>query len=283
MKRATVTLPLGINVDLINLSVACTDAQLDAGACPAASRIGSVRADTPLLPTPLSGGAYLMQPKPGQLPGIALDLSLVRLRGSVSFTPQGRLTTQFDGIPDVPLSRLVLQLAGGPKAALRTSQDICSTNPVVDSTFVSQGDVSRSVSSAATVIGCKALKGSVKLKGVKRHRPAVTIDVTSMTPLKELRIGLPRPLKPAAAKQLRKHAKVTGDGRRLKSATVRWRKGRLVIGGLAGARRVHIVLGAGALRQRGTIKPGRTLRFPLTGVDTKGAAKSARLAAKAKR
>jgi hypothetical protein len=166
---------------------------------------------------------------------------------------------------------------------LSTAVDICRSTPTVDSTFVSQNDVSRTVSSRAVVRGCPSLKGSATLSGVKRKRPKLKLSVTSLAALRELRVGLPKQLRPAAAKRLRKRTRVTADGKRLKSATVRWSKGRLVIGKLRGARKVQVSLGAGALRQVGKLKAGRTLSFSIAGVDTKGAAKSAKVRTKAKR
>ena len=81
-------------------------------------------ANTPLLPAALGGGDYLTQgAKPGALPGIALDLGLIRLKGTVALGT--RVTTTFDGIPDVPLSKLTLSLSGGAKGALSTTKDLC--------------------------------------------------------------------------------------------------------------------------------------------------------------
>ncbi len=143
-KEAQVGFPagLGLNPSAANGLVACTDAQFGKGskakvACPPASKIGTVAIDTPPLPDgSLTGNVYVGQqksrdPASGEEYRILVDAESdrygisVRLIGQVSADPaNGQLTTRFSELPQVPFSKFVLKLDGGPKATL-TSPAIC--------------------------------------------------------------------------------------------------------------------------------------------------------------
>jgi hypothetical protein len=138
LKDADVTLPEGmtINPSAANGLAACTDAQLGKGttravACPAASAIGTVDFETPVLPAgSLKGTVYLGQPLSGDpTSGNEYRMFLVadsprygvsvRLVGNVVADPQtGRLTASFAGNPQVPVSLVRVTLRGGERAPL---------------------------------------------------------------------------------------------------------------------------------------------------------------------
>jgi hypothetical protein len=67
-RHVEVTMPDGLGANPADLARACPIAQLDANACPASAVVGSVRADTPLLPTPLQGPVLIVKPATGPLP-----------------------------------------------------------------------------------------------------------------------------------------------------------------------------------------------------------------------
>jgi hypothetical protein len=112
------------------------------GHCPAASTIGTVKVQTPLLPNPLEGHLYVAQPgcggagQPpcgeadaldGNLFGVYLEAagsgSIIKLAGHVSVNPStGQITTSFLENPQVPFSVLKLHFNGGPRAALANPQ-----------------------------------------------------------------------------------------------------------------------------------------------------------------
>ncbi len=138
LKDADVTLPEGmtINPSAATGLGACTDEQLGKGtkrpvACPAASAIGSVEFETPVLPAgSLKGTVYLGQPLSGDpTSGNEYRMFLVadsprygisvRLVGNVVADPQtGRLTASFRGNPQVPVSLVRVALRGGERAPL---------------------------------------------------------------------------------------------------------------------------------------------------------------------
>jgi hypothetical protein len=138
LRSTAVTLPSQLGIDLATASTStCTPAAFAADKCPAASRIGSATAVTPVLAAPLTGPAYLIQaagfPKlVVQLRGqVALDLE-----GAIAPDSRGRLVTTFAAIPDVPISSFQLVVNGGKRAPLLTSAALCSASPAARVTFV---------------------------------------------------------------------------------------------------------------------------------------------------
>jgi hypothetical protein len=277
MKRTVVSLPAGIGVDLKNLSSICTDAQLGAGACPAGSKIGTVTAQTPLLPAALSGGVYLTQgAKLGALPGIALDLGIIRLKGSVALGT--RLVTTFDDVPDVPLSRLVLNLTGGSKAVLKTSKSLCDQVPTVEAQYGAHSGASGKETVNATVVGCgassprKGLLVRGKLSGIAKKRPALSLTVVSSRALKGLRVKLPAALKLASTRGLKKSGRVLLGGKRYKKTTLKWSAGKIAFTAAKGTKttKLQLSLPRGVLKLKKKIKVNSKQTFTVYGLTTAG-------------
>jgi hypothetical protein len=139
LRRARVVLPEGMTVNPGSADGlgACSDAQFRDGqsgpsTCPAASTIGSVSLDTPLLADPVLGSVFVLDqlsddPASGRLFRLGIELRdddrgiHVKLPGSVIADPvSGRLSTTFDETPQLPFSRMSLRLKGGPRAPLAT-------------------------------------------------------------------------------------------------------------------------------------------------------------------
>lgn len=283
-RKTVVSLPAGIGVDLRNLSSVCTDAQLNSGTCPAGSKIGTVSAVTPLLPAPLSGGVYLTQgARLGALPGIALDLGIIRLKGTVGLG--ARLVTTFDSIPDVPLSKLTLNLAGGPKAALKTTRDICTTKPTVLADYAAQSGAVARETVNATPVGCalsaqsKTLTVKGSLKGIAKKKPTLSLTVTSTRALKGLRVKLPATLKLSSARTLGKASRVTVGGKRYKKTKVKWSSSKVSFTGAKGTKTRKIVLSLpkGVLKIKKSIKVKSKQTFTVYGLTTAGKLVSVRV------
>jgi hypothetical protein len=112
------------------------------GHCPAASTIGTVEIQTPLLTEPLEGHVFVAAPEcggalqeacspqdaqDGRLFGLYLEASgsgvIVKLKGSTSVDPAtGQITASFRENPQFPFSRLTLHLDRGPRAPLANPQ-----------------------------------------------------------------------------------------------------------------------------------------------------------------
>ncbi|HWY17668.1 MAG TPA: hypothetical protein VNY27_03030 [Solirubrobacteraceae bacterium] len=134
LRDAVVTFPEGVSISPSAASglQACSDAQLalasnDPASCPASSKIGTVTLTTPALPDQLTGSIYVGQPLPGDRYRIFLEFAgdgvRIKLVGSVHPDPvTGQLTTTFLDNPQLPFSRLHLQLFGGPRAVFATPE-----------------------------------------------------------------------------------------------------------------------------------------------------------------
>ncbi len=135
--RSVVTLPQGmaLNPTAAEGLDACTSAQIGIGnddppTCPAASKVGTVEVETPLLEEALPGTVYVAKQGDnpfGSLLGLYLVIDserygiLIKLAGKVTADPQsGQLTTTFDRIPEAPVSKLTLHLNSGERAPLLT-------------------------------------------------------------------------------------------------------------------------------------------------------------------
>lgn len=121
-RSVRLALPRTLNARLDVVRRACSQASYDAGDCEG-GRVGSATATTPLLSAPLKGSVYMVRSPVRRLPDL-----VVQLRGEVSIDLVGRvviardlrLTTTFDTIPDVPLTRFQLTLPAktGPVGAV---------------------------------------------------------------------------------------------------------------------------------------------------------------------
>jgi hypothetical protein len=130
MARTQVTLPPTELVDNAHLRDICTSVQFAANECPESSIYGHARADTPLLSEPLEGPVYL-QPSNHRVPDLVVALRSgvfainVHLHAREDSVHQ-RIRTTFEGIPDVPLTKFILNLDGGDRGLLVNSKDLCA-------------------------------------------------------------------------------------------------------------------------------------------------------------
>jgi hypothetical protein len=260
-RHVEVTLPKGLGADPKALARACPAAQLAAGACPPSAVVGSVRADTPLLPTPLQGPVLIVKPTGGVLPELSLDLHGaidLRLRATVGFGPGGRLKTVFDGIPDVPLSRLALTFSGGKTGIVAAGRNLCGSSALkLDASFESHGGAKRT-STVKAQVPCHAassngLKATATLTGVKHRRPALRLKVSAPSRVRQLRVTLPRQLRARGSRVL----------------TIKLPK--------AGKRSVAV---RRALRLAGRLKVGQRVTFTVTATRVNGKKLSARPSAR---
>jgi hypothetical protein len=133
LKDTTVTLPPGfaINPGQANGLVACQENQTGVGtegppSCPAASKVGTTEAETPLLHHKLAGDVYVLEGNP---PNVRLlvdledkeDGTFIKLIGHVHLDENtGQLTATFPELPQDPISTFRLSFSGGAQAALVT-------------------------------------------------------------------------------------------------------------------------------------------------------------------
>ena len=162
---AVVALPPTEILDNAHIKSPCTRVEFAADACPPGSVLGSATAITPLLDKPLEGPVYLMTGFGHKLPDLLVDLGgqiQITLDGKVDTTKAGGLRTTFATVPDAPVSKFVLKLAGARKGLLQNTVPICANPQRASALFSGQN--------AASVGLSPKLKASCP-KG-KRHQRA---------------------------------------------------------------------------------------------------------------
>ncbi len=187
IRKTVVSLPAGITVNPSagNGLEACSKAQFEAASlasfgCPGASKIGTVDVATPLLDETFEGSLYVAQqddpatPENGaenpfdSLFAVYLVIRneklgvLVKQAGRVDLGGEdGRVTTVFDDIPEVPLSHIGVHLRGGNRAPLLNPREcgpygVHTTFTPSSGTPDTSADVAISVSSGPGGSACPA-------------------------------------------------------------------------------------------------------------------------------
>jgi len=126
--RTAVTMPKSLFLEQGHIGTVCTRPQLASHTCPKASVYGKAWAKSPLLDKKLSGKVYLVS-SDNKLPDLLVDLRgqvEIYLRGVIGSGSTGGLKTVFRAVPDVPVSKFVLNMKGGKKSLLVNSTNTCA-------------------------------------------------------------------------------------------------------------------------------------------------------------
>jgi hypothetical protein len=130
--RAQVTLPKSEFLEQAHIRTVCTRVQFNAGGgngeqCPKGSVYGKAKATSPLLDETLSGPVYLRSSE-HELPDLVaalhspkVDINLLGRIDSVG----GGIRSTFEGVPDAPVTKFVLEMQGGQKGLIVNSTNIC--------------------------------------------------------------------------------------------------------------------------------------------------------------
>jgi hypothetical protein len=137
LQNASVTLPAGTSLSLSATDglTGCEEVQVgldssEPAVCPNSSKVGLVKIATPLLAHPFEGAMFLATPSANPL-GALVGLYLVaqepvsgvriKLAGQIDLNPvTGQPTLKFDGLPQLPIGDIELELFGGERALLST-------------------------------------------------------------------------------------------------------------------------------------------------------------------
>ncbi len=161
--------------------------------------VGTAVADSPLLPEPLTGKVYLTGASPFA-PTLTIRFpppTTITLTGAVDLD---KSTVTFSGIPDVPQTKLVVALFGGPKALESTN---CSpTAGTLSGMFTGQNGKVVTDHVHVTVQGCPKQAGAPSASGGSlsvsaKGKPVLRFRLTKGTNapgLKAFSIGLPHGL-----------------------------------------------------------------------------------------
>jgi hypothetical protein len=137
VKNTTVALPAGVAINPAGADglQACSEEQIalhdaEPSTCPEASKIGTVKIKTPLLPNPLEGEAYLAEQNTNPFGSLValyvyaedpISGSRVKLAGEVVPNPvTGQLVSVFKNTPQLPFETFELHFFGGDRAPLAT-------------------------------------------------------------------------------------------------------------------------------------------------------------------
>jgi hypothetical protein len=105
----------------------CTRVQFAANSCPAASVYGHVKAITPLLDDPLQGPVYLRSSNHNLPDVVFVFKGQIEAQASLRIdSVKGGLRASLEGAPDVPLTKVILDMQGGQKGLLVNSRNVCA-------------------------------------------------------------------------------------------------------------------------------------------------------------
>jgi hypothetical protein len=126
LSRLSLLFPSSAFVENANFRTICTRVQFAADSCPKGAVYGQVTAFSPLLDEPLRGPAFLRSSN-NLLPDLIFDLhGLVDVEVAIRVdSVDGRLRATVANSPDVPVSKVVVQMQGGRKGLFVNSSNIC--------------------------------------------------------------------------------------------------------------------------------------------------------------
>jgi hypothetical protein len=132
IKRAVVTLPHSEFLDQSHIQTICTRVQFAAKRCPVGSVYGHAKAFSPLVGYPVKGPVYLRSSN-NPLPDLVMALRGPKSQpievdavGRID-SVNGGIRTSLETVPDVPISKFILEMKGGRKSLLVNSRNICAT------------------------------------------------------------------------------------------------------------------------------------------------------------
>ncbi|MGD9735719.1 MAG: hypothetical protein AB7V58_08950 [Solirubrobacterales bacterium] len=126
--RTALNLPHSLFLDQGHIRTVCTRVQLAAKQCPKAAIYGHAQAKSPLVSRALKGPVYLVSSN-DKLPNLVADLRgqvNIQLRGVIS-SKHGGLKTVFPEVPDVPVTKFILNMQGGKKSLIENSENLCKS------------------------------------------------------------------------------------------------------------------------------------------------------------
>jgi hypothetical protein len=173
--KVKVDLPKQLPSRLSTLQKACPDSTFDQNpaACPAASRVGTAVATTPLIPVPLEGPAYFVSHGGAKFPELIVVLSgygvTVQLHGETFIDKAAITSSTFRTIPDVPVGSFELRLPQGSNSALAAIGNLCKSRLKMPTAFTAQNGMTLKQSTPIGVTGCAKHKAR-KAKIVKRAK-----------------------------------------------------------------------------------------------------------------
>ncbi|HET7590832.1 MAG TPA: hypothetical protein VFK14_11710 [Solirubrobacterales bacterium] len=169
---AVVTLPPSEFLEQGHIGTVCTRPQFAREACPPGSVYGTARAVTPLLAEPLQGKVYLRSSE-NKLPDLVAALRgggndlAIDVVGRID-SIHGGLRGSFEGLPDAPVTKFVMNLRGGRHGLLVNAENLCGHRHRAAARFVGQNRLGERLRTPVTV-NCKGRKNKKKRHAGHRH------------------------------------------------------------------------------------------------------------------
>jgi hypothetical protein len=168
ISKVKVNLPKQLPSRLTTLQKACPDSTFNANpaSCPSASRIGTAKATTPLLPVGLSGPVYFVSHGGAKFPELVIVLSgygvTVQLQAETFISKAGITSSTFRTVPDVPVGTFELTLPQGKFSALAANGNLCKSKLKMPTAFTAQNGAVIHQSTPIGVTGCPKAKKKKK-------------------------------------------------------------------------------------------------------------------------
>jgi hypothetical protein len=174
--RVKVDLPKQLPSRLTTLQKACTAQVFESNPanCPAASIIGIVKVNTPLLPVQLMGPAYFVSHGGEAFPSLIMVLQgdgvRVDVVGATFISKAGITSSTLKTVPDVPFSSFELYLPEGKYSALAADGNLCTSKLTMPTAFVAQNGAEIHETTKIAVTGCAKAKKAQKKKKKSKSR-----------------------------------------------------------------------------------------------------------------
>ena len=178
-----VDLPKQLPSRLTTLQKACLASVFEANPanCPAASVIGTVRVNTPVLPVQLTGPVYFVSHGGEAFPSLEIVLQGDGVRVDVvaaTFISKAGITSStFKTVPDVPFESFELYLPEGKYSALAANGTLCTSKLAMPTAITGQNGAEIHESTPIAVTGCPKAKKAVKKKAKKASKARKSTNV----------------------------------------------------------------------------------------------------------
>jgi hypothetical protein len=172
--KVKVDLPIKLPTRLTTLHGACPAEVFAASplGCPAHSIVGEAQANTPILPVPLTGKAYLVSHGGETFPNLVMVLQgygiTIDLVGTTNIK-KGITSNTFNTVPDVPVSSFELKLPESEYSLLAANGNLCATKTLpMPTAFAAQSGLEIHETTAIKVTGCPTHKAKKPAKKKKK-------------------------------------------------------------------------------------------------------------------